>query len=969
MSASRRPAVGSGKRALVALAMGAIASPLAIGLTAGSASAAVDITTACSEAAFDDAGFRDIAGQNAQFRLAINCLAALGITTGQSSTEFNPTGSITRAQFAQFLFRLGNLVEFDWDTTGAGFEDLGGVSGEARNAINALRNAGVVNGVTEDMYNPLGQVRRDQMATFLVQFYENVLGDEMPGNATNAFMDDNGNVHEANINAIAAADIADGVAAGQYAPNRPVTRAQMAAFVAREIQVAINEDLIPPLFDQPAQEPTVTVGNQGNVTAGAEFTGTFADLPRGARVTVSGAGMTNQAVTTDANGAFTIALPANAPTGAQTLTFTITLADGRTITVTADVNVAAGTTVAVGDQGNVTAGAEATGTFTGLPEGSTVTVTGAGITTAQTVTVGTNGAFTVQLPAGGPTGAQMLTFVIMTQDGERIEVTANITVAAPQSATVRPELVSAQIVSTTTTINATPDNPAGTMVRYTFDEPIIGGTAAPRAGAFNIYNNDGTPAAAGTGNIVSSDGRDVVVRFTGVTTAEAAQVLTLATVDANAVTDTQGVVNPEGDAPIGTSGGGDTTLAAGITVAPDLVSVGGFRQGATAGTTAVDFTFDEAAFTTGTGAFRLVLVNNPTGATGNENVCTGPVATDTTAGGGTVAGGNGTTTITVVCTNPGITTDNPNGNPITADQVARGTVDPGTVSDEQQIVGGTPDNVEGRVNPMSAAEVANNGNTFEPDLVSVEFRPGATTADVDRALFTFDAEVATATAASFAVYGDAGTPLAATAVAGTGTAAINPQNARQVLVEFTTTAVDRAVGGFVTDGAVSTAATATTVALSNEQDEVGVANTLAGTVQTPGRTQDPDLTGVALIQGEATTDQFGNVTPGTFQATYTFDEPVTATPAVGEFSLYLADGTQLVATTCATGTVTTGTGQNDNTVTCTAFTIGANAATSVQIGNATLGTVDNAAVAALDAGGVNPEGAELTTGGTGTRTL
>ncbi len=277
-----------------------------------------------------------------------------------------------------------------------------------------------------------------------------------------------------------------------------------------------------------------------------------------------------------------------------------------------------------------------------------------------------------------------------------------------------------------------------------------------------------------------------------------------------------------------------------------------------------------------------------------------------------------------------------------------------------------------------AADVSNGGNTFEPDLVSVQFIQGATTGtaaqQADSAIFTFDQEVDTANpvAANFFVYTDDGTTF-------TGqTAVVNEQNQTQVLVTFddpnattaSTTAVDRAVGGSVEDGAVTTEATATTVALTNEQDEVGQANTTATDGgQTAGRTDNPDLTGVSLAQG---TNQFGSQTG--FQATYTFDEAVDTTPTAGGFFLYLADGTRLFGTNCTTGTTTSGSGQNNNTVTCSAFDVagGTTDATSAQIGSAVLGTVDSGAVTALDNttqnAGSNPEGAEFTSGGTGTRT-
>ena len=145
----------------------------------------------------------------------------------------------------------------------------------------------------------------------------------------------------------------------------------------------------------------------------------------------------------------------------------------------------------------------------------------------------------------------------------------------------------------------------------------------------------------------------------------------------------------------------------------------------------------------------------------------------------------------------------------------------------------------------------------------------------------------------------------------------------------------------------------------NEPDEEAAAPTTGGTATTqdPGSTLLPDLTAVTLVLG---TDPFGNT--GTYLARYTFDRALTSVASAGEFQLYLADGTRLVATSCTLGASATTTPSNSQ-VDCNAFT-GVTAATSAQIGSAVLGTVDNGAV--NSAAGSNPEGGAVTTGGTGT---
>lgn len=648
----------------------------------------------------------------------------------------------------------------------------------------------------------------------------------------------------------------------------------------------------------------------------------------------------------------------------------------------ADGGVPAEATVTVtptGGDTTITAGENFVGTLTAEGENITgVTVSGPCVTDGAVTETGTPGGeefgFSIPVNNDAAAGSCSLTFSVSIegQDDPSV-VTQTITVERPASATVRPELTSAAVGATTTPTNATPANPAGTLVTYTFDEQVVGGTTqtggSPVAAQFFVYNTaNGTPVDAGDA-IVSVNGNQVVVRFNAITDATAAAALTVATVNDGAVTDTQGLVNPEGDAAIGSAGGGNTSLPAGVTVAPDLVSVGNFRQASTIGRTAVDFTFDEAATTTDLGGFHLILINNPgttTTAGANDIECAGPASGDGTVAGGTVAGGNGTTVITVICDNPGGTPGTVAGTALTADQVARGTVEENTVA---ETTDNDTTNATNDENVEQAVDVSNGGNTFEPDLVSVSFTQGTGTTN-DSAVFTFDQAVQITNPNAFFAYGVDAEPIAGTATQTNGTAGTGAGT--QVLVTFPSqTSLDGAVGGFVTDGAVTVPATATTTALPNEQDEVGVANTQANAAQTPGRTAGPDLTAVALSQA---TGPFG---PGDYRATYTFDEDIADPSAITtdtSFYLFLADGTRLTADNCVVGT----TEDTDNTVVCDSYTgFPAGTTESAAIGSATLGTVDRGAVfgtgTATTVGGVsdgvtNPEGAEFTTGGTGTRT-
>ena len=520
------------------------------------------------------------------------------------------------------------------------------------------------------------------------------------------------------------------------------------------------------------------------------------------------------------------------------------------------------------------------------------------------------------------------------------ETAAKGVVAA--SLTTQPELRSATVVSTVATAQANTANPAGTTVKYVFDEQVLTATAAN----FKLYLNSDT--ATTTPTIISVSGNTVTVLYTTIlnTTGPGATNInnyTLAAVAPNAVLDGQNETNPEGSASIGTAATSTTVAAADTTAAPDLRTIGNFRQanpavGQFPNSTAVDFTFDKAATVTTATGFHLVLpdgtVLNGTGPTGAT------VANGGTAGGGTVPGGQGTTVITVVFVN------NVSGVTLAATDVARGYADLNTVQDSTATFG----------NESIVARVTNNGITTGPDLLSVAVAEAGSTNNstgFDQVLYTFDSAATTPVAANFVVFkSTAGAPVAAsTAVAVTG-------QPNQVLASFPTSTLQDGAGAVALTGAI----------VGGKTDERGfVAPSASTSNRTPGQVTAPQLMTVAL----ASTTDITNTT--VFTATYTFDKSIgavvltAAQPAL--FHLYDSNGNRLDGATCA---VPAGATATNTVVVCSAFAdTNSPASTDTlqkKVGAATLGTVSVGAVTGNTAPNnfANPEGAAATTGGTGT---
>ena len=171
--------------------------------------------------------FGDITGH--PFANEILWLAEEGITRGCAAHSYCPSDPVTRAQMASFLARALNLQA---PRQQAGFADVDPTSVHAA-GIEALFAAQITAGCAQEQlsYCPIDPVTRAQMASFLAR----ALNLEAPREQAGFADVDPSSVHAANIEALYGAQITAGCAQEslQYCPDRPVTRAQMAAFLYR----------------------------------------------------------------------------------------------------------------------------------------------------------------------------------------------------------------------------------------------------------------------------------------------------------------------------------------------------------------------------------------------------------------------------------------------------------------------------------------------------------------------------------------------------------------------------------------------------------------------------------------------------------------------------------------------------------------------------------------------------------------
>jgi hypothetical protein len=175
---------------------------------------------------------------------AVDCLVLHDVARGRQIDRFGPTDELRRDQLATIVV---NAVE----ATGTrlprpGEPQFDDVDGNAHaDAIERLAHAGIVRGREPGRYAPAARVSRGQMAAFLVRSHEHVTGEVVEGEP-GRFDDVDGHVHEDAIDALAELGITRGRTEDSFAPDEGTSRAEIASFATRLLGVFADADELAP---------------------------------------------------------------------------------------------------------------------------------------------------------------------------------------------------------------------------------------------------------------------------------------------------------------------------------------------------------------------------------------------------------------------------------------------------------------------------------------------------------------------------------------------------------------------------------------------------------------------------------------------------------------------------------------------------------------------------------------------------
>ena len=198
---------------------------------------------ACPAQAVPEDGFVDVARTN-RHEANVDCITWWGITQGSGDGTYGPGQALTRGQMATFLASVLTRAGMTLPAAPAdAFSDDDGTVHET--AINQLAQLGLVQGTSSTTYGPGEDITRAQMGRLLVNVDEYATNHALAG-GSDPFTDDDGSIHEGDIDKAAAAGFTSGKTDTTFAPGDPVLRDQMATFIANLLDDLVGEQVATP---------------------------------------------------------------------------------------------------------------------------------------------------------------------------------------------------------------------------------------------------------------------------------------------------------------------------------------------------------------------------------------------------------------------------------------------------------------------------------------------------------------------------------------------------------------------------------------------------------------------------------------------------------------------------------------------------------------------------------------------------
>ena len=187
-----------------------------------------DLTTLVSVKAAEK--FIDVKS-GAWYEQYIDYVATYGLMNGMSATTFEPTSNLTRAMFVQILANLEGVDTTD-KTAATIFEDVPAGKWYTP-AVKWANENGIVDGIKATIFNPMGNIQRQQMCVMLVR-YAKYKGITLKTDVATVKFADDARIQDYAKDAVyacQAAGIVSGKTPTTFEPRANATRAEVAKII------------------------------------------------------------------------------------------------------------------------------------------------------------------------------------------------------------------------------------------------------------------------------------------------------------------------------------------------------------------------------------------------------------------------------------------------------------------------------------------------------------------------------------------------------------------------------------------------------------------------------------------------------------------------------------------------------------------------------------------------------------------
>ncbi len=161
-----------------------------------------------------------------------------GIMNGVAAGSFAPNGTMTRAMFAQVLYRIAGEPETDVSSS---FEDVEPDAWYA-DAVSWGKGAGIMTGVSDTRFGADAAITREQLCTMLVRYLA-MSGYDVSARAETSFADE-GEISAWAVDSVsfcASGGIVSGRENDRFAPGEKATRAECCAILQRMLRSLKSE--------------------------------------------------------------------------------------------------------------------------------------------------------------------------------------------------------------------------------------------------------------------------------------------------------------------------------------------------------------------------------------------------------------------------------------------------------------------------------------------------------------------------------------------------------------------------------------------------------------------------------------------------------------------------------------------------------------------------------------------------------